>query len=90
MKKHLNITISGRVQGVGFRYSALNVAKNLGIKGFAKNIYNGNVYIEAEADEEVLANFLTWCNRGPDHARVVKVNVEQGELVFFDDFDIRF
>jgi acylphosphatase len=89
MKKHFNITISGRVQGVGFRYAARNVAKSLGIKGFAKNLFNGNVYIEAEGDEELLAEFLSWCNRGPEHADVMKVDAVPGETVFFDCFDIR-
>jgi acylphosphatase len=89
MKKHLNITISGRVQGVGFRYTARNIATSLGIKGYAKNLYNGNVFIEAEADERPLAEFLSWCNRGPEHAYVTKVDAETGEIKFFDSFDIR-
>ena len=90
MTKHLNITISGRVQGVGFRYAARNIARNIGIKGYAKNLYNGNVFIEAEADEKSLYGFVDWCHKGPDHAFVEKVIVEPGENVFFESFDIRF
>jgi acylphosphatase len=89
MTKHLNITISGRVQGVGFRYAARNIAKSLGIKGYAKNLYNGNVYIEAEADEESLAEFVLWCKKGPDYAYVSKVETDPGETKLFDSFEIR-
>jgi acylphosphatase len=90
MIKHYNITISGRVQGVGFRYTVRNVAKNMGVKGYAKNMHNGNVYIEAEADENTISEFLKWCQKGPDHAYVVKVDIEQGGIIFFDNFEIRY
>jgi two-component system LytT family response regulator len=50
---HKNIRITGRVQGVGFRYSARSLASSLGIKGFVRNLPNGEVYIEAEG------NYLT-------------------------------
>ena len=45
---HQNIRISGRVQGVGFRYNAREAAFHYGIKGFIRNQPNGDVYIEAE------------------------------------------
>ena len=48
MTKHLNIKIYGRVQMVGFRYSAKEMADQLDIKGFAQNSPDGAVYIEAE------------------------------------------
>jgi len=50
MKKHVNITVKGRVQGVGFRYSAMEAAEELGIKGFVRNMPDGSVYIEAEGE----------------------------------------
>ena len=43
---HKEITISGVVQGVGFRYACLKTAQNIGIKGFVKNKLNGDVYID--------------------------------------------
>ena len=50
MKKHINITVVGRVQGVFFRDHCRRTARIYGIKGFAKNLANGNVYVEAEGD----------------------------------------
>jgi acylphosphatase len=51
MKKHFNIRISGRVQGVFFRASTKAKAEELGISGFVQNEPDGSVYIEAEGEE---------------------------------------
>ena len=47
-KINIQITIYGRVQGVGYRYSALHIARGLDLSGFVKNQYDGTVFIEAE------------------------------------------
>ena len=60
--KHLNITIKGIVQGVHFRASAKAVADQLGVRGTIRNETNGDVLIEAEADNATLDMFLDWCN----------------------------
>lgn len=88
--KHYDITISGRVQGVGFRYVARTMAKNSGINGFVKNLYNGKVYIEIEGEDEKLNEFIKWCYMGPAHAIVDNVIIEQNEPKNFPDFEIRF
>ncbi|QER67308.1 acylphosphatase [Paucilactobacillus nenjiangensis] len=44
----IKITVTGRVQRVGFRWSVVSLAQRLNIKGFVKNLPNGDVYIEAE------------------------------------------
>jgi len=87
--KHYDITISGRVHGVGFRYVARTIAKNSGIYGFIKNLYDGKVYIEIEGEEEKLKEFIKWCHSGPAHAKVDNVITEQSELKNFNDFEIR-
>jgi acylphosphatase len=89
-KKHINITISGRVQGVGFRYSARSVAKYMNITGFARNIPGNKVYIEAEGDETQLKDFVEWCHKGPSNCRVDNVAILPGEFISFDDFEVRF
>ncbi len=68
--KHVNIRVSGKVQGVFFRASTKEQADQLGVKGFARNEPNGDVYIEAEGEEDKLNLFLEWCARGPSKARV--------------------
>lgn len=57
---HLNINIIGKVQGVWFRASTKEKAYSLGVKGFVKNEKNGSVYIEAEASNEIMNDFVEW------------------------------
>ena len=89
-KLHKNITITGDVQGVGFRYSTKKVANAMGIKGFVKNMYNGDVYIEAEGSDTQLRHFIQWCHKGTGHSRVHNVEVKEGELRKFSHFEITF
>lgn len=85
---HYNISISGRVQGVSFRFETRRMARILGVKGFVKNMNNGWVYIEAEGSAVQIKEFLTWCKKGPVHSRVDEVSTEMGELKGFEFFDI--
>jgi len=86
--KHFNIRVSGRVQGVGFRYSALRAAHSFGVKGFARNEPDGSVYIEAEGSEEGLGLFMDWCRKGPGHGRVDKVSQAESNLQGYQEFRI--
>ncbi len=90
MKKRIRIRVYGRVQGVSFRFEARTMARYLNIKGFVKNLYDGSVYIEAEACERALGDFTSWCRKGPDFAKVERVETE--DIPVKDDkmFDIRF
>ena len=88
--QHYNIRITGRVQGVGFRYTARNVAVSFNIRGFVKNEYDGAVYIEAEGEEQALRHFVRWCRKGPASCRVSDIYVEPGEVKGFSSFSIRF
>ena len=88
MVKHLNIKIFGLVQMVLFRYSALEKAKELGVKGFVKNEDEGKVYIEVEGEEDALDKFVEWCNKGPRLAKVEKVEKEEGRVKNFSEFKI--
>jgi acylphosphatase len=86
--KHLNITVNGNVQGVSFRISTKAVADQLQVKGLVKNMPNGSVYIEAEGDDFSLDTFLEWCNEGPLQASVQKVEVVEGEVKNYRNFEI--
>jgi len=89
-KLHKNITIKGHVQGVGFRYTARTMAMSLGIKGFVKNTYDGNVYIEAEGTGIQLTHFIEWCHKGPCYSDVKEIIVENSnDLKEYRFFDIR-
>jgi acylphosphatase len=85
---HNNITVSGMVQGVGFRYACRHMANTLGIKGYVKNLPGGEVYIEAEGNESQMKLFVKWCYEGPPHANVSSVNVQSDlnlkQYIFFE------
>jgi acylphosphatase len=59
MKKQVHAYYNGRVQGVGFRFMAEDLARDLGITGWVKNLRDGRVEITAEAEEEILKDFLS-------------------------------
>lgn len=87
--KHYNINISGRVQGIGFRYSARTIARNHNISGFVRNEPDGSVYIEAEGKPENLDQFLHWCYKGPGSGRIDRVVFNEAPLRDFDSFNIK-
>ena len=87
--KHINIHVRGRVQGVGFRYSAFKAAQSYGITGFVRNSPDGSVYMEAEAEDYRLELFLEWCRKGPGISRVDSVTVVDSNLQGFNEFIIR-
>jgi acylphosphatase len=72
--------VSGRVQGVCFRANAQAQARQLGIHGHARNLADGCVEVLASADEAALAQLLSALWRGPPHARVDAVLVEDCEV----------
>jgi acylphosphatase len=65
-----HLIVSGRVQGVGFRYFVREKANSLGIKGWVRNKGNGDVEILAEGEKETLAIFIEAVRNGPTFANV--------------------
>jgi acylphosphatase len=59
------------------------------IHGFVRNQPDGDVYIEAEAEENLLEKFVRWCHVGPENAEVRHVLIQEGELVNYGIFEIR-
>jgi len=66
--------ISGRVQGVGFRFFTRDVAGREGLHGWVRNLEDGRVEIAAEGDREALDRFETRLWQGPPGARVSHVD----------------
>lgn len=89
MQVGYRIAIFGKVQGVGFRYSAKKEALRLGLRGFVKNIYDGSVYIEVEGEELSIQPFLNWCKTGPAQAKVEHMEIQKSTFVGFEGFEIR-
>lgn len=66
-------TVSGRVQGVGFRYSTQRIGTNLGLVGWVMNQPDGTVRTWAQGADEDVARFLGFLEEGPPSARVTEV-----------------
>ncbi len=70
------ILITGRVQGVFYRASALQEAQRLGLVGECQNLPDGGVEIVAEGPRAEVEEFVEWCKRGPPAAHVDQVSVK--------------
>lgn len=86
--KHVNIRVTGRVQGVFFRVATQNKAHELGVTGSVCNELDGSVSIEAEAEERVLERFVDWCRQGPPNAHVTRIETIESALRGYRVFTI--
>jgi len=71
-----NAIVSGRVQGVGYRYYVQREADRLGIFGTVRNNYDGSVEIFAQGEEETLNEFLGRIRKGPMFTYISDVDVQ--------------
>jgi acylphosphatase len=67
--------VSGRVQGVGFRYTTADRARGLGLDGWVRNLHDGRVEVFVQGDEATLDVFLSWLELGPSAAEVTEVAI---------------
>ena len=73
--KRVRVIISGRVQGVGFRYFTQREGERLGLVGWVKNLPNGDVEAEAEGDEAQVDAFVEAIRRGPPASLVLNFQI---------------
>lgn len=85
----IEVFVSGVVQGVGFRYFTVKVAREFGIKGYVKNLPDGRVYIYAVGDEKALEKFLANVRKGPPLAVVRDVVVRDVPIQEFEKFEVK-
>ena len=76
MSSRIKISISGNVQGVGFRYFTYRVASRLSIKGYVQNRKDGSVEIVAEGDRSKLLSFIEEVRIGPSGSSVDNFHIE--------------
>lgn len=88
--KCFHLIISGRVQGVSYRMSAWEKARQLGLSGWVRNLNDGRVEMIIEGDTSLLEQMTDWAGQGPRFASVTNVDVSEekvsGDL---EDFEIR-
>ena len=87
--KRVRVIISGRVQGVGFRYFVRENAIRYGVSGYVKNMPGGNVEIDAEGESERLDPFLDKCRQGPPQSRVEGFHIQDVPVYGYTRFRIR-
>lgn len=73
--KAVRVSVEGRVQGVGFRYSARQEALRRRLKGWVRNEDDGTVSIHAEGPEAAVDAFLAWLEKGPPGALVTAIRL---------------
>jgi len=85
------LIVSGRVQGVAFRYYARDAAREVGAKGWVRNLADGRVEAVLEGDPQTVNSLVQWFHRGSPASRVEHVRVfEEVPTGEFSDFDIAF
>ena len=85
-----HVFVSGRVQGVGFRYSTINEAKKCGASGWVRNLPDGRVEAVFEGSREVVETMVSWCKLGPRAAVVTGLDVKSEEPEGIEGFEARF
>ena len=71
----VRLLVSGYVQGVMFRQSAVNVAEELGVSGWVRNLSDQRVELVIEGPPEDVGEMVDWCRHGPPAARVEDVEL---------------
>ena len=75
MHTRVHIVVEGLVQGVGFRWFASRRAEALGLTGYVKNLYNGNVELDVEGDRSLIEDFIKEVKVGPRSAQVTNLRL---------------
>ena len=81
----VHIVVSGKVQGVAFRYYTIKEARGLGLSGWVRNLPDGSVEIEAEGPPGDLARLEAWCHTGSPMARVAGVEAQAMEPTWSEE-----
>ncbi|NMC14981.1 MAG: acylphosphatase [Chloroflexi bacterium] len=89
-KVRLHAIVEGYVQGVGFRMFVQTTAYALGVTGWVRNLWNGNVEVVAEGEQNILEKLNQYLWQGPRNADVVNVHSEWLEATNeFERFQVR-
>jgi len=87
-QKRISLLITGKVQGVGYRYSVKLKAESMAIRGYVRNQLDGSVFVTVQGENTAVENFVKWCYKGPSAALVRGVEKMPGSIEDFSEFKI--
>ena len=88
VQKRISLVITGKVQGVGYRYYVKLKAESLAIRGYVMNQLDGSVFVTVQGENTAVENFVKWCYKGPSAALVRGVEKIPGTIEDFSEFKI--
>ncbi len=89
-QKRAHVLVSGRVQGVSFRYYTVQEAESVGVDGWVRNLWDGRVEAVFEGEEDAIQHMVDWVHHGPSSAQVNGCDVGWEDPVGeFDSFRVR-
>ena len=90
MSAAVDVTVTGRVQGVSFRWYAMQEAAKLGVTGWVRNEPDGSVAGHFEGDADSVEAMVDWCRQGPRPAQVQRVVRRDGAVTGARSFEVRY
>jgi acylphosphatase len=90
MSAAVDVTVTGRVQGVSFRWYAVQEANRLGVTGWVRNEPDGSVAGHFEGDLAAVEEMVDWCREGPRPAQVQRVVRRDGAVTGAKSFEVRY
>ena len=90
MSAAVDVTVTGRVQGVSFRWYAVQEAAKLGVTGWVRNAPDGSVAGHFEGDADAVEAMVDWCREGPGPARVQRVARRDAAVTGARSFEVRY
>ena len=88
VQKRISLVITGKVQGVGYRYYVKLKAESLAIRGYVRNQLDGSVFVTVQGENTAVENFVKWCYKGSSAALVRGVEKIPGTIEDFSEFKI--
>ena len=88
IQKRISLVITGKVQGVGYRYFVKLKAESLAIRGYVRNQFDGSVFVTAQGETTAVEIFVKWCYKGPPLCIVRGIEKTAVSIEDFSEFSI--